>query len=442
MNRKFFPLILANIFLLVACSQDTGEYGSELAAKSDYLNYEVISQDLEKLRNDFNAHRGQVRLVFISGPTCGICLRGMADLNDEFVAASQNDGRLETFVIHVPTLGAKEKHVPDVLPLLAGPRIHHYWEDSGIIGRLYQKVMDTELYMWDVWMAYQPDAVWEGELPPYPDFWMHQLGPLPKDRMLDASVFAAETRKMMDLVGDAEAFTDTLVARTEAERVADGLVIADVAQPKGIAIGTHIRGRGGYLNLKSIQSIEQRGTITAGEETFDLQINSQRGKGIKRLVGSGEQVSEAGFDGDSVSLPEGDSRGLPAALERILIESFEFDDPVVEWRDKGHQTRKIGMHKHGDVLAWGLELIQASGTRWNLLIDSHTGDIVKAIILDESGAPVYVMVMDDFYDEDGFRFPHTIEYYDGANNLLAVENIDEIVIRRTEAAVVLENLTH
>lgn len=433
MNKKNVLAVAASVLLMASCSQDTGHPGAEESAASDYLSYAVLGQDLEELRSDFNAHRGQVRLLFINGPTCGICLRGMADLNDEFIAASQNDGRLETFVVHVPALGAKEEHVKDVLPLLAGPRIHHYWEDSGIIGRLYQKVMDTELYMWDVWMAYLPDVVWEGELPPYPDFWMHQLGPLPKDLILDASVFAVETRKMMDLVGDAESFADAPLARSAAEQVADGLVIPDIAQPKGIAIGTHIRGRGGYLNLKSIQSIEQRGTITAGEETFDLQINSQRGKGIRRLIGSGEQVSEAGFDGNTVSLPEGDDRGLPAALERILLESFEFDDPVVDWKDKGHQTRKIGMHKHGDVLAWGLELIQVSGTRWNLFIDSHTGDLVKATILDESGAPVNVMVMDDFYDESGFRFPHTIEYYDGAGNLLAVENIDEIVIGRRES---------
>ena len=442
MNKKNVLAVAASVFLLAACSQDTGDYGAEESAASDYLSYAVLGQDLEELRSDFNAHRGQVRLLFISGPTCGVCLRGMADLNDEFIAASQNDGRLETFVVHVPTLGAKEKHAKDVLPLLAGPRIHHYWEDSGIIGRLYQKVMETDFYMWDVWMAYLPDVVWKGELPPYPDFWMHQLGPLPKELMLDASVFAVETRKMMDLVGDAESFADAPLARSAAEQVADGLVIPDIAQPKGIAIGTHIRGRGGYLNLKSIQSIERSGTITAAGETFDLQINSQRGQGISRLVGSDGQVSAAGFDGSTVTLPEGDDRGLPAALEKILLESFEFDDPVVEWKDKGHETRKIGMHKHGDVLAWGLELIQASGTRWNLLIDSHTGDLVKATILDASGAPVYVMVMDDFYDEGDFRFPHTTEYYDGNNNLLAVENIEEIIISRAEADIVSDDLTH
>ncbi len=442
MNRKNVLLVVVSVLLLAACSQDTGDSGAEESAASDYLSYEVLGQDLEKLRSDFNAHRGQVRLLFISGPTCGICLRGMADLNDAFLAASQNDGRLETFVVHVPALGAKEEHVPPALPLLAGPRIHHYWEDSGIIGRLYQKAMDTELYMWDVWMAYPPDVVGEGELPPYPDFWMHQLGPLPRELMLDASVFAVETRKMMDLVGDAESFVDAPLLKSEAELVANGTVISYVAQPKGIAFGTNIRGRGGYLNLKSIQSVEQRGTISSGDKTFDLQIKSRRGEGIRRLVGSGEQVSEARFDGETVSLPTGDSRGLPPALEQIILESFEFDGPIVDWKDKGHETRKIGMRKHGDVLAWEIGLTQASGNRWDLLFDSHTGDIVKATILDEAGAPAYVLQMENFSDVDGIRFPHLIEYYDANDELLAVEKIGEIVISRAETDIVPTDITH
>jgi hypothetical protein len=114
----------------------------------------------------------------------------------------------------------------------------------------------------------------------------------------------------------------------------------------------------------------------------------------------------------------------------------------VEWKDKGHKTRKIGMHKHGDVLAWGLELIQASGTRWNLLIDSHNGNIVKAVIVDDSDAPLYVLLMDDFYDEGDFRFPHTIEYYDGTGQLLAVEKIEEVVVQRKGTDAVVDGLSH
>ena len=99
----------------------------------------------------------------------------MADLNDEFIAASQNDDRLVTFVVHVPTLGAEEKHAADSIPLLDGPRVHHYWEESGIIGSHFTDVMDVNMYVWDFWAIYGTEARWEGRLPPKPDYYEHQL---------------------------------------------------------------------------------------------------------------------------------------------------------------------------------------------------------------------------------------------------------------------------
>jgi hypothetical protein len=204
MNRKLFLLLVA-AFALAACSQTDeqteSESGSE-AAESASPDYVVMGEELQQLKDDFNANRGRVRLVFLSGPTCGICLRGMADLNDEFIADVQNDDRLVTFVVHVPTMGAKEHHAADSIPLLNGPRVHHYWEESGIIGQHYSEVMGVRMYVWDFWTIYGPDAVWQGTLPPVPDYYEHQLGVtsggsrgFPKDRVLDAERFASETRK-------------------------------------------------------------------------------------------------------------------------------------------------------------------------------------------------------------------------------------------------------
>jgi hypothetical protein len=50
--------------------------------------------------------------------------------------------------------------------------------------------------------------------------------------------------------------------------------------------------------------------------------------------------------------------------------------------------------------------------------------------------------MDDFYDIDGIRFPHTIAYFEGKDVLLAVEKIDEIVISRTKTDYIPADLTH
>jgi hypothetical protein len=176
----------------------------------------------------------------------------MADLNDEFIAESQNDDRMVTFVVHVPTLGAKEHHAADSIPLLNGPRVHHYWEESGIIGQHYSEVMDVDMYVWDFWAIYGPEVVWEGTLPPVPNYYEHQLGVtsgrfrgFPKELVLDAERFAAETRKLLAQVDNSRFAADSELERTEIDRPADGTVIPHVGQPRNVAVRQHIMGRGG-----------------------------------------------------------------------------------------------------------------------------------------------------------------------------------------------------
>ena len=106
-------LLLFMVTVVLATCGDTvasSEMGASepSGAASDLI---ILDNDLQRLKDDFNNNRGRVRLLFLNGPTCGICLRGMADLNDEFVAASQNDDRLITFVVHLlPAKWAQVNH--------------------------------------------------------------------------------------------------------------------------------------------------------------------------------------------------------------------------------------------------------------------------------------------------------------------------------------------
>lgn len=45
-------------------------------------------------------------------------------------------------------------------------------------------------------MAYGPKAQWSGDLPPVPDFFMHQTSE--KGPQLDASVFGARVKQLME----------------------------------------------------------------------------------------------------------------------------------------------------------------------------------------------------------------------------------------------------
>ncbi len=115
-------------------------------------------------------------------------------------------------------------------------------------------------------------------------------------------------------------------------------------------------------------------------------------------------------------------------LERLLLDTFEFDGLFVEWPEKGHKVEMVGMLKIGEVLAWKLSLRQADGPSWHLYVNSHGGALVRADILDDQGELFYEIRQSDFKETSDFMFPHRIEYLDGAGRTLAVETIDAIEV--------------
>ncbi len=439
---KKVSLILAIALLLGACGDATEP--TPAAAEGEHAAaYQVIAQDLQALKDEFNANEGRVRLMFLSGPTCGICLRGMADLNDEFLAASQQDDRLVTFIVHVPTLGAREEHVAETIPLLEGPRIHHYWEDTGILGQHYTEVMDVDMYVWDFWAIYGPDARWEGNLPPKPAYFEHQLGVtsgrfrgFPRERVLNAERFAEKTAEYVKAV-DTERFAKQAAPnQDESDRLADGTEISVVAQPRDVAVGLHIRRRGGYTNLIRVQSITATGTLEAYGREYGLEISTRRPNEIRRELMLANQTSVAENAELTVVVDTVMDRGLSTATETMLLDLFEFDGLFVEWGDKGHEVAMVGMLKIGDVLAWRLELQQKDGPVWNMFVDGHSGDLVKMELLDDGDVQLAIR-QSEFRDVSGFRFPHRIEYLGGDGVAIAREVIDAIVIELDE-----ETVTH
>jgi hypothetical protein len=177
-----------------------------VAAGAPQNPYVVLDKSLSQLRADFNANVGKVRMLYIVGPTCGICLRGMSDLQEAVYSKKGDDPRMVTFVIHVPTLGAREGNVAPASRLITNRYTTHYWEETGITGKLMQQVMGVDKYVWDFWAIYGPNVMWSDERPmPAPSFWQHQLGGLPPEKKLDANVFAAKVDEFLAQVSVASA---------------------------------------------------------------------------------------------------------------------------------------------------------------------------------------------------------------------------------------------
>lgn len=54
-------------------------------------------------------------------------------------------------------------------------RVKQFWDPDRILGRSLSQTLRLRISIaWDVYLIYLPDHPWDGELPPEPEFWMHQ----------------------------------------------------------------------------------------------------------------------------------------------------------------------------------------------------------------------------------------------------------------------------
>lgn len=68
--------------------------------------------------------------------------------------------------------------------------------------RGYRATLGISEDAWDVYMVYGPQARWDGDVPPKPLFWMHQLGSADDPRVqgpyLDPDVFAVQVNRVLN----------------------------------------------------------------------------------------------------------------------------------------------------------------------------------------------------------------------------------------------------
>ena len=54
-------------------------------------------------------------------------------------------------------------------------RVKQFWDPDRKFGLLLSQTLKLLISIaWDVYLLYPPDHPWEAELPPLPEYWMHQ----------------------------------------------------------------------------------------------------------------------------------------------------------------------------------------------------------------------------------------------------------------------------
>ena len=185
-----------SILLLIPLTLLAPAGGSEAAPAPAADIYTTLPADLAGLRQEFNAGTGKVRLLYIVGASCPVCLRGMDDLG-RALAPEQDDPRLRTLVVYVPELHARAADIGPTVSLLPGKQVSRYWDPAGASEKTFEGILKTPGPAWDVYMVYGPEQRWDGAAPPPPDFWMAQLGGIPSERYLDADEFAKQVQSRL-----------------------------------------------------------------------------------------------------------------------------------------------------------------------------------------------------------------------------------------------------
>ena len=88
-----------------------------------------------------------------------------------------------------PKSGGQEKDVAEATATFSDRRARHFWDGAGWTLEHFKPVLDIQVDAWDLYLLYGPDSRWEGEQPPKPLFWMHQLRGVDNGPLLDAGVF-------------------------------------------------------------------------------------------------------------------------------------------------------------------------------------------------------------------------------------------------------------
>lgn len=180
-----WTVVLATVSVRVAWAETAASDSAAAGASTDASKSSASSakhtpelhllEDRLTLREPFNAARGAVRVVAFLAPSCPRCLKNAGELYRE-VFAKNPDADIAAFIVWMAVLkNDDEEAAKTAIFRLPDARVHHYWDpDRQLIHQLRDAVMfDVNLRLYDVFLLYDQDAVWEKRVP-RPGYWMHE----------------------------------------------------------------------------------------------------------------------------------------------------------------------------------------------------------------------------------------------------------------------------
>jgi hypothetical protein len=108
------------------------------------------------------------------------------------------DDRVTAYIVWLPIFGGNFRgEARKLSKSFRDKRVSYFIDPGSRTGKVWERVLQTERFAWDVYLLYGADASWEEEPPP-PDFWMHQLYGVTNAPRLDQATFTAKLNAMLE----------------------------------------------------------------------------------------------------------------------------------------------------------------------------------------------------------------------------------------------------
>jgi outer membrane lipoprotein-sorting protein len=197
----------------------------------------------------------------------------------------------------------------------------------------------------------------------------------------------------------------------------------------------HYEALGGLEVIKSVQSRRLTGRMTIGpgmEAPMTVQFKRPMKLRLDFTV-QGMTGSQA-FDGETAwmmmpFLGQTAPSKLPAGEAENLIRQAEFDGPLVDWKEKGHQVELIGEAQFEGKDTYKLKIVERNGT-----VVFHHLDRVSFLTVGQEGKVVtqgaevdFKSIIRDYRRVGDMLLPHSFE-----NRQAGVDQVQKITFDKIE----------
>jgi hypothetical protein len=202
-------------------------------------------------------------------------------------------------------------------------------------------------------------------------------------------------------------------------------------------VAKHLAARGGVERIRAVQSIRQKGRVSAGAGREGLVTREIARPAKTRFEFTVQGVTSVYYsDGDRgfvVSPFDGAAEPVPLPEEAVAeaAEQADIDGPLLDWKAKGHRVELVGREVVDGREAYALKLTLASGAVRHEFLDAKTLLLVRSVATRRfRGRPVKVTTtFGEFKKTKGLVFPRRIDVEAaGRPNRLRV-TVDEIEVQ-------------